>query len=142
MSESSVVVIVTGVVTIVTTIVTFLTLWLKLKYGVEKATEQVRQKIDANTEITTQTKEAASNLKDHTVVCTEEINRLTASQVDHDKRITALEMQMTALRVSVDNVTKNIDSTRHELRGHLQSLTNKLDLLATVKTTNPPPQNG
>ena len=47
----------------------------------------------------------------------------------HDARITSLETQMVVLKAAVDGMSKNLDSTRHEMRGHLQVMANKLDII-------------
>lgn len=147
MSEAAILTVVSGVVTVTTLIIGFLTLWLKLRYGIIKAeeaaykAENVEQKIDRNSS-------AISDKLDHnTMVTTEAKNAAVKAEHqtngvmkhyqerinDHDSRIGALEAQISAMKESVAVVAKNIDTTRHEMRGHLQTITNKLDIMVAVK---------
>lgn len=132
MSDAAIASIVTGLVTVTTLIVGFLTLWVKLRYG-ESATRKVGEKVEENTEITTEAKDAANKAVAHALGCDKERAALLKGLADHDGRIAALESQMAALKVSMDGVTKNVDSTRHEMRSHLQTLSGKLDLIALVR---------
>lgn len=128
MSDAAIVSVVTGVVTITTIITTFLTLWVKLRYGVTKASEnsrRVEDKIDSNTEMTARIEEQTNGALDA------KLSQLS----DHAKRISALESKLDANTVKLESVSKNIDSTRHEMRGHLQTIVNKLDLAATKAGT-------
>jgi predicted nucleic acid-binding Zn-ribbon protein len=124
----------------VTMLVGFLTMWLKLRYGAEKAEEAavkataVEKKIDDNTVISIDAKNAAQQAEKQTNGA---MSRFDHQVKDHQARIVALEMQLTALRTSVESVVKSVDSTRHELRGHLQAVVNKLDLMAARKPTEP-----
>lgn len=105
--------------------------------AVKVKVESVVAKIDENTEITTQAKDAASNFKDHSEACTQDLR-------EHDARIAALEGQMAVLHSSVDTVSKNIDNTRHEMRTNIQTVMNKLDtmmLLAKTAETKGPGSN-
>lgn len=122
-------VIISGVVQVVTILVAFFTLWLKLKYGDEKV-KAVEGKVDHNTALTTEVKDAATKASEHAESCDEERGKILSSLNDHNTRINSLEAQMTVLKASVDKVSANIDSTRHEMRGHLQTITNSLQLLA------------
>lgn len=133
MSDAAIASIVTGVVTIATMVVGFLTMMVKLKYGVDQV-EAVSGKVDVNTAITTATKESADKASEHVEGCNEERVSMLRSLADHDGRIKSLEVQMTALKVSVDSVSKDIASTRHEMRGHLQTLMTKLDLMMVAKS--------
>ena len=135
--------IVTGLVTIITTVVGLITLWLKLKYKVA----DVEDKIQTNTEITQRAEMAADRAVEHTEACDEDRAQVFKLLSEHDARIVSLEGQIGILKVSIDSVTKSVDSTRQELRGHLQSLGNKLDLVsvAVLRTTTtlpaPTPQH-
>ena len=118
--------IVTGLVTITTTVVGLMTLWLKLKYKVAG----VEDKIQTNTEITQRAERAADRAVEHTEACDEDRAQVFKLLSEHDTRIVSLEAQMASLKVSVDGVSKSVDSTRHEMRTYMQSLTNKLDLVS------------
>lgn len=67
MSDTAVTALVTGAITITTSVIGFLTIWVKLKYSdkkVEAKAEEVKSKIDDNTEITKEgAKEASANAK-------------------------------------------------------------------------------
>lgn len=141
MSDAAITTIVTGIVTIAMSTIGFLTLWVRLKYG-EKETRAVKEKVAENTDITAATRDATSKVAAHVTGCDKERAALLKGLTDHDVRITALEGQMAALKVSVDGVTRNVDSTRHEMRSHLQTLSGKLDLLALARApvTQPAPQ--
>lgn len=163
MSDGAVIAIVTGCVTVTTSLVGFLTLWLKLKYGADKAAEavvkaaEVEKKIDANTVITEEgarvaadsAKEAVQTAKEAKVATESIANKLNgaleakihSAVEDHDlvqehsSRIVALENKMLAVQATVESVSKNLDSTRHEMRGHLQTITNQLTIIAGVNKT-------
>jgi hypothetical protein len=147
MSDTAITQIAATAVTIATMLFGFLTLLVKLRYGnrmAEVAAEKadvavgkalsVEGKIDDNTALT---KAVAKNTGEALPVLNK-IERQTNGGLDarleqiadHAKRIGALEGQMAALKVSVDSASKNVDSTRHEVRGHMQTVMNKLDLLA------------
>lgn len=140
MSEAAITSIITGLVTITTLVIGFLTLWVKLRYGVAKAetialqAESVENKIDHNTHLTVQAKEAAKKASEHTVICDNDRKEIFTAIKDHDARIRSLEAQMASLNVSVDGLGKNIDSTRHEIRGHLQTVMNTIQM-TNIKTT-------
>lgn len=158
MSDGSITVIASTVVTVVTLIIGLLTLWIKLKYGVDKVQEvsenaqkaalaakevatNIENKIDENTAVTVEAKEAAARAGKHTDRCDEERSKILKTLSDtvemvkrHDARISAVEAQVSATKASVDNVSKSVDSTRDELRGHMQILANKLDLMTAQKT--------
>ena len=140
MSDAAVTILVAGLVNVVTMVVGFLTLWVKLRYGVEKAdsiarkADLVETKLDHNTQVTTQAAEEAARASAHAETCDGQRAKILSSLSDHDKRILSLEGQLAALKVSMDGVSKEITSTRHEMRGHLQTVTNKLDLLGVAKT--------
>lgn len=148
--------IVTGLVTIVTTLAGLALVWLKLKYGVatagEAATEAatkageavtkagvVEGKIDNNTHITTQAKEAAEKAKEHTEACDEDRAKIISDLADHGRRIAALEGHFGRMQTSVEGVSKevallskNLDQTRHAMKGDADVLSKKLDLLLTA----------
>lgn len=130
MSDAAVASIITGLVSISTTIVGLLTLWIKVKYGVQKM-EETGTKLDANTVITHEAKEAATKASEHSKACDHERAKIFELLSEHENRIANLETQIGILKNSVESVSKNIDSTRHEMRGHLQTLTNKLDIIGS-----------
>lgn len=141
MSDAAITAIVSGVITVAGMVVGFLTLWVKIKYGVEKVKE-VESKVDANTVLTGEARSASVRASEHTASCDEDRARILKVQEDHGARITALEAQMTAIGVKVDGVDKNINSTRHEVRGHLQTITNSITALAMKSASNPMPPAG
>lgn len=150
MSDAAITAIVSGLITITTMVIGFLTLWVKLKYGADKAEEAsehaaravvkaeeaavkaicVEDKIDANTALTAEVKDAATKASEHAVICDEEKVKMMKLITEHEGRIVSIEAQLVAMKTSVDGVSRNIDSSRHEMRGHLQTLTNKLDLMS------------
>lgn len=134
MSDAAVATLVSGVVTIVTMLVGFLTLWVKLKYGVEK-TKDVESKVDHNTALTTKIEQQTNGpLSDKLAALDVEV----ASKLEnHGSRITALEAKMETMRTAIDSLNGNLNSTRHELRGHLQTITNSLHVLAIKGTPTP-----
>lgn len=147
MSDAAITAIVAGLVNVATLLAAFLTLWLKLKYSEKKAeelavktdsieskTDSVEQKIDENTHLTVQAREATHRFREHTEACDDRLNKLNKTLSDHDSRIIALEAQMVALRISMETIDKNVNSTRHEMRGHLQTIVTKMDLM-TVSST-------
>ena len=149
MSDAAITAIVAGFVNIATLLAAFLTLWLKLKYSEKKAeelaiktdsieskTDTVEQKIDENTHITVQAREATHRFREHTEACDDRLTKLNKVLSDHDSRIIALEAQMVALRLSMETIDRNVNSTRHEMRGHLQSIVNKMDLMVTTGTAS------
>lgn len=159
-SDAGTVSIVTGCVTVFTMFFAWLTLWLKLKYGEEKVvknteevvknTQKVEQntekldqnteKLDQNTQLTVEAKQAAEVFKGHSDACTAEITALSKTSLEHHARIQALEVQVSAMKVTIEAVDKNLSSTRHEMRGHLQAVMNKLDILAATGGTKAPNQ--
>ena len=149
MSDAAVVAVVTGLVTITTMVTGFLTLWVKLKYGVrvsEEASESAKlavvkadetasivgTKIDHNTAMTAETKEAATKANEHAVACNDERVKILKMIAGNESRINSIEGDMSTLKVLVEALSKSVDSTRHEMRGHLQSVVNKLDLMFTT----------
>lgn len=143
MSDTAVAVIVAGVLQLAGMIIGFLKVQSQLKnaesdakvaaHKAEEAADSaavVMQKIDTNTTITTEAKDAASRAAVHSEECDEERAKLLRGLADHDSRIIALEVQMAAIKVSVDAVAKSVDSTRHEMRGHLQTITNSLHMMS------------
>lgn len=112
MSDAAIASIVTGFVTVMLSLIGFLTLWAKLKYG-EKKVEAVSTKIDANTALTKKI-DGQTN------------GGLDDRFADHAARITALESKVSAVDAKQDAIAKTLDSTRHELRGQLQAITQLL----------------
>jgi uncharacterized coiled-coil protein SlyX len=150
MSDATATSLITGMVTITTMIVGFLTLWAKLRYGADKAEQaadnasrvegkldanasRVEGKLDANTKLTEEAKEAAEanagarhdGLAEMAKVVSDHGTRIAALET----RLTAMEAKLGTLGAAVETANKNIDSTRHEMRGHLQAIMNKLDIL-------------
>lgn len=87
MSDGAVSVIVSGFVQITVLVIGFLTLWIKLRHGVDKATEAlassriVEGKVDSNTELTrsvshqaTQSAKAAEQAADRAIEMSERLN--------------------------------------------------------------------
>jgi predicted nucleic acid-binding Zn-ribbon protein len=99
----------------------------------ETHAQKLEEKLDLNTNLTEQVKTAAEAVSEHTGACNDEINRLSKMAEDHHLRIAALEVQMASVKLAIDGVSKNVDSTRHEMRGHMQGIVNKLDLLSVVR---------
>lgn len=144
MSDGAVYAIMAGVVQITVYIIGFLTLRAKLQYGILKAEETattaattavavakvVEDKVDHNTQITAKAAEAATKASIHAETCDDERTNLLKSLSEHDVRISGLESQMSALKVMTEALSKNVDSTRHEMRGQLQTLVSKLDLMS------------
>lgn len=95
--------------------------------AVAATAEAVESKLDDNTAITKETKEAATAVGQHNEACNTEITRLATVSAQHHDRISALEGQMARLAVTVEAASKNVDSTRHEMRTNLQTVMNKLD---------------
>lgn len=142
MSDVSVASAVTGLVTITTMVIGFLTLWVKLKYGVDKADEAARvakvveDKVDDNTAITARIEKQTNGGLD------ERLDIKFQQLADHDARITALEAKVEAVKVATDALGKNLDSTRHEMRGHLQTISTNLHVLtANVGAIKKEPQD-
>ncbi len=147
MSDSAITTIASSIVTVILGLIGFATLWLKIKYGTEQAEKAavkaeiavaqavvVEKKIDNNTVISTEAKHAAQNAERQTNGVMTGYDSHIASLVErteaHQNRIAALESQIITLQSAVDSVNKNVDSTRHEFRGSLQTITNQLSLLA------------
>lgn len=150
MSDAAITTIVTGVITIATIVGTWITMWLKLRYGLERGEEiarkavEVEHKVDQNTQITSIAKDAAFKAAEHAEDCDNRWKELDSTWEkvnfalqDHQSRILALEGKFAALQTQVESVGKNIDSTRHEMRGHLQTIGTKLDIIGMTKTGAP-----
>jgi uncharacterized coiled-coil DUF342 family protein len=150
MSDAAVTTIVTGLVTIIISVVGFLTMWVKLKYGAGEAVkaahnvQRVESKID---KAATAAEVVATNLA-HNTELTSRIEKQTNGPLseklelieDHSTRIAALEAKVEGVKATIDTVNKNLDSTRHEVRGHLQTLSGKLDLIGmTIPRPVTPP---
>lgn len=86
------------------------------KAGAEEATGHAKQAAD--------TAEATSQKADDIKVqLNGSLDKKIASALEgHDLRITALEGQMTAVKMAIDGVSKDVSSFRHEMRGHFQTL--------------------
>lgn len=119
MSDAAITSIVSGAVTVFMSLIGFFTLWAKLRYGVQKV-EEASHKVDENTVLTKKIDGQTNGGMD-------------VKFADHAARITTLESEVSSLRVELSSIGKNLDSTRHEMRGHLQSITNSLQILATVR---------
>lgn len=94
----------------------------RIEHGLEENTEKtnaITDKVDTNTEMTARIEQQTNG------PLTESLSTLQ----EHDKRITALEADLKAVKVSIEGMDRNLNSTRHEMRGHLQSVMNKLDIL-------------
>jgi uncharacterized protein involved in exopolysaccharide biosynthesis len=145
MSDAAISTIVTGFITIATIVVGFLTMWVKLRYGTEQAKEAatkakvVEEKIDANAK-------AVEEKLDANVVLSKKIDNQTNGNLDQrlaqlnskTGRITELETKVNVIETKLESLDKNINSTRHEMRGHFQSVTNSLNLLNARQTLLPP----
>lgn len=144
MSDAAVATIVGGLVTMLGMVIGFLKLWVDIRYGNKKAEDaavkageaatkagEVEDKLDANTAITSRIEAQTNGPLSEKFANLE--NRISAKfgQVDeHAARIGALELKVEAIKVSLDGLNKNLDSTRHEFRGHFQTIVNSLQLLA------------
>lgn len=135
MSDAAVASIVSAVVTVATMLAGLFTLWIKVAYGVTKV-EETSSKLDSNTHITNQAKDAATKAYEHAETCDADRSRIMEMLSDHDGRIGNLEAQMTVVKTAVDTVSKELASTRHEIRGHLQTITNKLDIIQMSATAS------
>lgn len=94
--------------------------------------EQVKKKIDDNTAITTQAKDAAQAAESQTNGVMHKYHEQITNQ---GNRIVTLEKDLGTLKILVESTAKEVSSTRHEVRGHLQTITNKLDLMHTSVPT-------
>ncbi len=121
--------------------------------------KQVEDKIDDNTTLTKEgikavatnakvaaenasdAKDAASDAKDVASDISSRLNGALECRIavavqghevvqDHTNRIAALEEKVQVIKLTLDSVAKSVDSTRHELRGHLQTITNQLSIMA------------
>lgn len=93
----------------------------------------VEEKLDQNTEITTRIEQQTNGpLSGKLTQIERRVEEKLGQIQDHADRIGALETKVEAVKVTLDTLSKNVDSTRHEMRGHLQTITNHLQLL-TVK---------
>lgn len=112
----------------------------KAEESAKKAEESVitvSNKIDRNTELTVEVKEVATKASEHAISCDEEKVRLFNLIHDHESRIASIEAQIVTVKMATEAVSKNLDSTRHEMRGHMQTMANKLDLMfATISGGN------
>lgn len=131
MSDAAIASVVTGLVTVVTLITGFLTLWVKLRYGVEKAEEAatkaklVEHKIDTNTQITERIEKQTNG----------PLSARLQQLEDHAARIGTLEVKVETIRTGLENVGKNIDSTRHEMRTQLQTVISNLHVLSIASSS-------
>ena len=156
MSDAAVATIVGGFITISTMVIGFLTLWLKIKYGSEKvdatakeaadtakeaATKvaSIEEKVDANTDITKRIeKQTNGPLTEKFAHLETRISAKFALVDSHTLRITALEAKLEELKIILDALNKNLDSTRHEFRGHFQVITNSIQMLSIKPTAIQP----
>jgi small-conductance mechanosensitive channel len=153
MSDAAITVMAASAVSIVTTIVAFFTLWIKLRYGVEKAEEaasraheveghikkvdsavlSVEGKLDANTAISTQARESsavAASKASAAEPVIRQIEKQTNGTLDAQAHQLSVNTQkIAALEIKLESLDKNLTSTRHELRGHLQTIMTTLALI-------------
>jgi chromosome segregation ATPase len=135
-SDAAITTIVSGAVTITLAVIGYLDMRGKLKRGNEQAelaaekaeqavgqAKAVEEKIDANTAITKKI-DGQTN------------GGLDDRFADHADRIAALETKVNSVDAKQDSIVlkqesldKNINSTRHEMRGHFQTISNALSLL-------------
>lgn len=99
--------------------------------------KEVENKIDHNTQVTTQAAVAAKQASVHSKTCDDERTEILKVLEGHETRIGGLELQMTALKTSIDEVGRNLATTRHDLRNQLQVMVSKLDLLTTRSVSVP-----
>ena len=124
MSDAAIANLVTGVVTVATLLVGFFTLWVKLRYNATN----IEGKVDANTAMTARIERQTNG------PLTERLNQLE----DHAMRIQALEGKIGAVEVKIEGLGKNVDSTRHEIRGHFQTVMNQLNIGSVLRKVQPP----
>lgn len=143
MSDAAVVTLVSGLVTVTTIVTGFLTLWIKIKYGVEKAQEAadtanvvegkmnaVEGKVDENTLITERIEKQTNGPLTQKVAELERKFNGRVSQIeDHAIRVNALEVRIERVMLSIDSLSKNADSTRHEMRSLMQTMINNQALI-------------
>ena len=135
MSDSAVMVLVSGLITITTMIVGFLTLWVKLKYGADKVEKQVDvigKKVDANTEVTLAgTSEASYNArvaaKTASVAATKvhEINTKLNGELD-EKIAKIVGIQLEPLYSTIKAHVEQDDKNMVEIRTALGELRDKI----------------
>lgn len=142
-SDASVTVIVAGLVQVVGLVIGFLTLWVKLQHGVAKADEAatkaaaVEKKIDRNTTITTETKDA-------TVAMAGNIDRklnggLDVAIADAVKPIQKeFETHKTEVNGKLNTLTEYVHQRNHDILNAISVQSNKLNVLlekAGIDTT-------
>lgn len=118
MSDGAIASITAALITITTMVIGFMTLWVKLKYGVKTA-ESVETKVDHNTAMTERIEQQTNG------VLTTRLDQLD----EHASRILTLEKDVAAIKNSLDGLVSTLSSTRHELRGQLQVISNGMNLL-------------
>lgn len=143
MSDAAIATIAGTILQVVVLVIGLLTLWIKIKYGADKAeesvvttnqkAEEIERKIDDNTAISKLAADSASKAEHQTNGV---LTQFRMQMTDHTNRIVTLEAQITAIKSAIDNVKNNVDNTRDEMRGHLQTIGNKLDLISLKG--NPP----
>ncbi len=106
----------------------------KAEEAVKKA-DAVEKKLDNNTVITTAAKDAAQQAEKQTNGVLTDYRE----QVDgHDRRIATMEREIGELKLLVGTAIKNVDSTRHEVRNHLQTIMTQLGIIAVAGGKAPP----
>jgi flagellin-like hook-associated protein FlgL len=151
MSDAAVSTIVNGVITVVSTIAGVVVLWLQLRRTDAKAklaatkAAACEEKMDANAKVVETKLDVNTKL-------TEKIDEQTNGGLDkklaeiasHAQRIAALEATVVGVKNKIDGVEgkvdvlgKNLDSTRHEFRGHFGTITNTLTSLTLASGKQP-----
>jgi hypothetical protein len=136
-SDAAIQTIVNGLITVVTMVLGFIPIYLKLKQSATKAEEAatnaklVEHKIDANTVLTEKIDEQTNG----------GLDRKLSQISDHAARIADLEGKIVGVEGKVDSLGKNLDSTRHEFRGHFGTITNALNSLTIMNSRQPPKES-
>jgi hypothetical protein len=133
MSDAGIATIVSGAVTVATMVVGFLTLWVKVRYGFDRSEEaknRIEGKVDATATTALEVNKKLNGGVDSSVK--EAMRPMVDRLNDHANRINNLEQKMALLRESMDSLGKNVDSTRHEMRGHFQTIANNLAVMAVA----------
>ena len=151
LSDAAIATVVTGLITIVTMIAGVMTLWIKSAYAIQEVKDEVNKqgneinrkqdsvssKLDHNTAISEKAKESAAKAELQTNGA---LSQYKMAVLENASKIAGLEKDTVAIRMSLDVLAKSISETRHEMRGHLQGVIYKLDLLALkcLQPTEPP----
>lgn len=110
------------------------------KKGTEAATEHAREAVDTARIAATNTEDIKGQLNGAMDARIRSAIDGHASIQDHGERLTALESQMATFELSLEGVAHNVDSTRHEMRGHMQTIiTNQFAAMAGKPLTSPTP---